>query len=275
MTDRCSICKSKSHGTQAHQAADRVSDKRAAQPSEPPARSGPNWWVGKSGQFNMVTVSADELPAGAGPRTYAIVWIVEQNGRVHSCHATREHAEKEKGTNLVMPIAPWAILGSETARAMPVETGALRDAICQALAAQHLHIDTRELSIVMDVIGRATPVSTAPPRKGDKVLVEATYAGHLPEKPEVYYVRYGHEGLPSMVAAELVHPIAPVSTEEGRAHAKELAKWLTMALSVMNRNVYDGAMNALKAYHQWEYRQRALAPAVAETRAQEGRVDGK
>ena len=55
---------------------------------------------------------------GPAPRRYETVWIVEQDRRVHSVHATREHAEKEKGNRLKYPETPWAVLGSEDVPAM-------------------------------------------------------------------------------------------------------------------------------------------------------------
>ena len=46
------------------------------------------------------------------------VWIVEQNERVHSVHATRESAMKEMGENLRIG-APWKVHGTSLAASQP------------------------------------------------------------------------------------------------------------------------------------------------------------
>lgn len=66
--------------------------------------------------------STGERAKASASHKYDTVWIVEQNGHVHSCHATLEHARTEKGENLRMPNAPWAILGSERAVAINSNT---------------------------------------------------------------------------------------------------------------------------------------------------------
>jgi hypothetical protein len=76
-------------------------------------------WLGKPNAeflFTEITDKARAIQAWieVENRTalpYQSVWIVEQDGRVHSCHATREHALTEKGERLRMPENPWGILG--------------------------------------------------------------------------------------------------------------------------------------------------------------------
>lgn len=53
------------------------------------------------------------------------VWIVLQNGRLHSVHASRESAEKEKGENLIID-TPWRVHGQP-------EQSALREKLHKAI----------------------------------------------------------------------------------------------------------------------------------------------
>ncbi len=203
---------------------------------------------------------ASELPAGAGPRPYAIVWIVEQNGRVHSCHATREHAEKEKGTNLVMPIAPWAILGSETARATQVSTEGEPCAIAPSVTN----------SAVAPVTGNTADTITSPariwrrgPRPGETntPLFEAIW--RVVKDWEIQTPNGSWYSCTGDDVRGIIDSIAPVSTEEGRV--KDALRW--MKQESVRTDIGPSRREAFEL--SWRKLEAALAPAVAETQETE------
>lgn len=92
--------------------------------------------------WKRATQRAPVTPPQGGPFSESLnkssrdcVWIVEQNGRVHSVHSTHESAMKEQGENLRIG-TPWQVL--PWAAPAPVTTPG-RDELIQALRSLPVH----------------------------------------------------------------------------------------------------------------------------------------